>query len=134
MSNGINSNNDPNRLNASQFNQQKQSKPDTGSQRDEEQAPAPQAQERPSVDPDRMMAMMAQIGAMNAGNVENVALNRSIDQSLNTFFDSVTPETHAKLYETFEKAFQAEFGITPGAHLVQEALDNFLIGSPVIQA
>jgi len=133
MSNGINSN-DPNRLSAAQYNQQRQSKPDTGSGQQEEQSAAAPQDNRQSVDPDRMLSMMAQMGSINAGGIENVALGRSIDQSLSTFFDSVTPEAHAQLYASFEQAFQNEFGMTPSAHLVQEALDNFLIGSPVIQA
>ena len=129
MSNGITPN-DHNRINQAKMSQQKkQQGPEAEKQEAAPVTPAPI--ERQTIDPDRMMDLMAQMGAMNmaAGNVENVSVGRNLD----TFLNNVTPDAHAKLYSTFENAIRSEFGIDPSPELVQEALDNYLIGTPVVQ-
>ena len=127
MSNGINPN-DPNRLNAAQFNQQKKGKAANEGQESDapvNSAPAP----RQTVDADKMMGLLGQLGAQNLGQIENVGMDKSMAQ----FESMISPEAHAKLYSSFERSFKEEFGFQPSAQLVQEALDNYLIGTPSVQ-
>lgn len=126
MSNGINPN-DPNRLNAAQFsNQKKGNAPEAGNESNASVNPAPA--DRQTVDADKILGLLGQMGAQNLGQVENVAM----DKAMAAFSNTITPEAHAKLYSSFENAFKNELGIAP-ANLVQAALDDYLIGTPVIQ-
>lgn len=127
MSNGINPN-DPNRLNAAQFNNKKKgAAPEPGTDNNPSVNAAPA--DRQTVDADKILGLLGQMGAQNLSQVENVAM----DKSMAAFANSVTPEAHAKLYSTFESSFKEEFGFQPSPQLVQEALDNYLIGTPAIQ-
>jgi len=122
MSNGINPN-DPNRLNAAQFNNKK--KGNTPEANTESNAPVnPAPADRQTVDADKILGLLGQMGAQNLSQVENVAM----DKSMAAFSNMISPEAHAKLYSTFESSFKEEFGFQPSPHLVQEAVDNYLIG------
>lgn len=127
MSNGINPN-EHNRINKSNLNQQKKgSQPESAAEQEAAAQAAPDHHQ--PVDPSKIMDFLSSQGMMNISNVENVP----VVNSMMRFLDRVSPENHEKLYASFEKAFQEEFGITANPNLVQEALDDYLIGTPVIQ-
>jgi hypothetical protein len=88
------------------------------------------------VAPDRMLDLLAaqgksqQMHAKLGGTPASIA---SIERSVESFVDSVSPERHSLMSRMLEQTFQQEFGKKPSPGLLQEMLDNYLLGQPVIQ-
>lgn len=81
-------------------------------------------------DPDKMLNLMAAQGKQKLqGQIENPAIERSVA----TFASSVSPERHAQVSQLMAKTYQDEIGAQPSPGLLQDMVDNYLIGQPVIQ-
>lgn len=127
MSYGIN-NNDPNRLNQAQMGQQgKQQQPEHAEEQTP-QAPAPAAASHP-VEPGAVLKFLTQQGNLNLGGIENVP----IANSMAAFQTAISVERHQHLSATFRTTYKEEFGNPPTDNQVQELVDDFIIGVPVIQ-
>jgi len=128
MSNGINNNDPNNRLSQTQFGHQGKQQQQPGEQ---EEAPAAQAPSAPgkSVEPGAVLKFLTQQGNLNLGGIENVPISNSIS----AFQTAISVERHQHLSTTFRTTYQEEFGTEPSDNQVQELVDDFIIGVPVIQ-
>jgi hypothetical protein len=80
--------------------------------------------------PDKMLDLLAAQGRVNSQNqIENPA----IEKSVNAFTKSITPERHAQVCKQLEQAYVAEMGSKPHPAVLQDMVDNYLIGKPMVQ-
>ena len=82
------------------------------------------------MDPDRMLDLLAAQGKFN---VQSNFENPGIERAMNAFADNITPERHAQVTRMMSQAYSDEFGSNPSPELLQDLVDNYLIGQPAIQ-
>lgn len=82
------------------------------------------------MDPSRMLDLLTTQAKLNSPvNFENTGIERA----MNTFSSSVTPERHAKVSQMMTQAYTDEFGSKPSQQILQDLVDNYLIGGVAIQ-
>ncbi len=83
--------------------------------------------------PDRMLDLLAAQGKSQHMHAQLGGGPANIERSIESFVDSVSPERHSLMSRMLEQTFQQEFGKKPSPTLLQEMLDDYLVGQPVIQ-
>ena len=112
------------------YNQQGGKKPsDNGGQPEQAQPPAGDPYADLKVDPSRLMELLS---AQAKANLPAELQNPSINSSIAAFSSVVTPERHARATRLVSQAYATEFGKPPSEELLQEMVDNYLIGTPAI--
>ena len=86
------------------------------------------------MDPSRMMDLLAAQGKSNQAQFAAAGNTGNIESSIEAFTAALSPEHHSFTSRLLEQTFQNEFGQKPSAGLLQDILDDYLIGQPVIQA
>jgi hypothetical protein len=115
------------------FNTKRQDKdkspnPDAGNNAPNTPASDPYAELK--TDPGKMLELMAAQGKQNAqGLIENAGLERAVT----AFSNRISPERHAQVAKLMAETYQNETGKAPHPGLLQDLVDNYLIGKPVIQ-
>jgi hypothetical protein len=106
--------------------------PETSSPTEKEQAPVdPYADLK--MPPARMMDLLSAQGSSNQALLASNGVVNHIEMAINAFSNSVSPERHSLASRLLEQTYQNEFGGKPGAGILQDILDDYLIGQPVIQ-
>ncbi len=83
------------------------------------------------VDPNHLMKLLAEQAKLNVpSDVQNAGINQTVAQ----FASEVSPERHSRLKRLIEQTYTQEFGKEPNPQVLQNILDNYLIGQPVVQA
>jgi hypothetical protein len=103
-----------------------------------EEAPAEGAEQQSAgdpyadlkMDPNKLMNILAAQAKQNASKIENVSVNSSVA----AFSEFMSPERHSRLSRMFEQAYKEEFGSIPDEGTLQNILDDYIVGQPVIQA
>ncbi len=85
------------------------------------------------MDPSRMLDLLAAQGKSNQVHAQMSGSPASIERSVESFAETVSPERHSLMSRMLEQTFQKEFGKKPSPALLQEILDNYLVGQPVVQ-
>jgi len=80
-------------------------------------------------DPGKMLNLMA---AQGRQNVHTQLESPVIENSVLGFSGAVTPERHAQVTSLMAQTYQNEVGKPPSPGLLQDMVDNYLIGSVVI--
>jgi hypothetical protein len=109
--------------------QGKNAKPDHQAAQDEN-ATAGDPYANLKMDPDRMMDLLA---AQAKYNISGQFENTGIEKSINAFSSMVSPERHARVSHMLGQAFADEFGTQPSPEILQELVDNYLIGHVAVQ-
>lgn len=82
------------------------------------------------LDPDRMMDLLAAQAKLNIpSQVENPGIERSIE----AFTQQIPPERHARVSNLLQQVYTDEFGALPGADILQNMVDDYLIGHVSVQ-
>jgi hypothetical protein len=82
------------------------------------------------MDPDRMLDLLATQAKFNGQvNFENTGIERAVT----SFASAITPERHAQVSQMMSNAYADEFGSKPNQQLLQDLVDNYLIGGVSIQ-
>jgi len=116
------------------FNAKKQNKggspdPNAGNQAGNNTPADPYAELK--TDPGKMLNLMATQGKQNIqGQIESP----SIERSISAFTGKVSPERHAHVTKLMAQTYQTETGRTAHPALLQDMVDNYLIGQPSIQS
>ena len=82
------------------------------------------------MDPDKMLNLLAAQGRVNT---QNQIENPGIERSVGAFTQAVSPEHHSQVAQTMSQAYQHEFGVKPHPAVLQDLVDNHIIGKPVVQ-
>jgi hypothetical protein len=107
--------------------------PETSSPAGKKQAPVdPYADLK--MPPARMMDLLTAQGISNQAQLGSTGVVSHIEMAVNAFSSSISPERHSLASRLLEQTYQNEFGGKPGAGILQDILDDYLIGQPVIQA
>jgi hypothetical protein len=111
-------------LNANRQNKNAQT-PDAAN--DNTTAPATDPYANLKMDPDQMFKLLDAQAKMN--------IPAGIDGSsaMTSFSGAVSPERHARVSRLMEQAYTQEFGNTPGPGILQDLVDDYLIGRPSVQ-
>lgn len=115
------------------FNANKQGK---GAQQDQtaeqgETAPAVDPYADQKLSPDHLMSLLAAQAKLNIpSEVENAGINQAVAK----FTTAISPERHARLSRIISQAYEQEFGQAPPPELLQDIVDDYLIGRPNVQA
>jgi hypothetical protein len=106
----------------------KNQNPDAGSNAPNTPASDPYADRK--TDPGKMLELMAAQGKQNAqGLIENPGIERAVT----TFSSHISPDRHAQVAKLMAETYQNETGKAPHPGLLQDMVDNYLIGTPVIK-
>jgi hypothetical protein len=81
-------------------------------------------------DPAKMLDLMATQGKLNA---QGLIENPGIERAMTAFSNQISPERHAQVSKLMAETYQNETGATPHPGLLQDLVDDYLIGKPVIQ-
>lgn len=83
------------------------------------------------MDPSQLMSLLS---AQAKYNLHNSQIEHTpIQKSVLAFTDAISPEAHSKLSARISKAYTEEFGKPPSAEVLQNAIDDYLIGVPVVE-
>ncbi len=82
------------------------------------------------MDPDKMLNLLAAQGRVNT---QTQIENPGIERSVGAFTQAVSPEQHSQVAQQMSQAYQHEFGVNPHPAVLQDLVDNHLIGKPVVQ-
>ncbi|WP_373533274.1 hypothetical protein [Vampirovibrio sp.] len=85
------------------------------------------------MDPSRMMDLLAAQGKPNQIQVAGAGAAHHIEMAMESFSSQISPERHSLTSRLLEQTYQHEFGAKPAAGILQDILDDYLIGQPVIQ-
>jgi hypothetical protein len=85
------------------------------------------------MDPARMMDLLAVQGKSNQSQLSGIGGVNHIEMAMETFSNSISLERHSLTSRLLEQTYQNEFGAQPEAGILQDILDDYLIGQPVIQ-
>lgn len=85
------------------------------------------------IPPDRMLDLLAAQGKSQHMHAQLSGVPANVERSIERFMDTVSPERHSLMSRMLEQTFQQEFGKKPPTELLQEMLDDYLVGQPVIQ-
>ena len=80
-------------------------------------------------DPNKMLNLMA---AQGRQNIYTQLESPVIENSVLGFTGSISPERHAQVSKLMAQTYQNETGRPPSPGLLQDMVDNYLIGSVVI--
>lgn len=86
------------------------------------------------MDPDRMLDLLAAQGKSNQARFTGPGNAGNIDKTMEVFTGSVSPERHSFVTRMLEQTYQNEFGKKPSPTLLQDIVDDYLIGQVSIQA
>ncbi|HEY9745582.1 MAG TPA: hypothetical protein V6C99_05140 [Oculatellaceae cyanobacterium] len=120
----------PDRLNGTHFNTNKQgkNKPAETNEAPQEQAPVDRyAGQRLSAD--EVFSLMNVQAQFNKAGVDH----SSIFQSIAAFESAVSPESYEQMLQDVETTFQNEFGFKPSKAFAENVVADRLIGRPSIQ-
>lgn len=82
------------------------------------------------MEPGKMMNLLAS-QAQQGGKAQVEA--SQIGQQMARFAGGISPERHAQVSKQLRNAYQLEFGKPPSKGVLQELVDDYLIGRPQIQ-
>jgi hypothetical protein len=82
------------------------------------------------MDPNRMLDLLNTQAKLN---IPAGFENTGIERSMNSFAAAVTPERHAQVSRMMTQAYSDEFGANPSPDVLQDLVDNYLIGGVSIQ-
>lgn len=80
------------------------------------------------MDPDRMMALLSAQSRANIQRIEHPGIEKSMD----AFKNEISPERHAEVTQKISRLFANEFQSPPNPEMLQQLVDDFLIGQPSI--
>lgn len=96
----------------------------------QDQGPAVDPYANLKLDPNKLMKLLSAQAQLNVpSEVANAGINRAMDN----FATNFSPERHERLSRIIENAYTQEFGKAPSAEVLQELLDDYVIGQPVVQ-
>jgi hypothetical protein len=128
FNNGFNPANQKNQgINFNPNKQGKGSQPEESAESAEQSKPVdPWANTRP--DPDHVLNLLAMQGKLN------MPAEALMHTNMQAFGAQISPDRHAFASRMLEQAYTQEFGKPPAPGMLQELVDNYLIGHVVIQA
>lgn len=85
------------------------------------------------MDPNQVLDLLAVQGQANRISPKFTGASNGIERSIQAFSTAISPERHSLMSRMLEQTFQKEFGKKPSPALLQEILDHYLVGEPVIQ-
>lgn len=110
----------------------KNNKPDANPEAADTQAPVdPYADLK--MDPSRMLDLLAAQGKSNQAHFAGVGNTGSIEKSIESFESTISPERHSFVSRMLEQTYESEFGKKPSAGILQDIVDNYLIGQVAVQ-
>jgi hypothetical protein len=83
------------------------------------------------IDPDYLLKLL---GAQAKLNLPAGVENAGVDKTVAGFTDTISPERHARVIRVFEQAYSQEFGASPSPGLLQDMVDDYLIGRVNVQS
>lgn len=126
----------PDKKMGTSFNPNRQNKspqPEANEEASEAQAPVdPYADLK--MDPSRMLDLLATQGKSNQARITGPGNAGNIEKTMEAFTGSVSPERHSFITRMLEQTYQNEFGKKPSAALLQDIVDDYLIGQVSVQA
>jgi hypothetical protein len=111
-------------------NRQGKGKADDTAAAPQEQAPTGDPYADLKMDPNHLMSLLATQAKLN---MPPGVGNASIDNHMNKFATDITPERHARACRIMEQTYTQEFGKAPSPELLQDLVDDYLVGRPVVQ-
>ncbi|WP_303674533.1 hypothetical protein [Vampirovibrio chlorellavorus] len=85
------------------------------------------------ITPDRMLDLLAAQGKSQHMHARLGGSPSSVERAMDSFMGTISPEGHSLMSRMLEQTFLQEFGKKPSPAMLQEILDNYLVGQPVIQ-
>lgn len=83
------------------------------------------------MDPNHVLKLLAAQSKLNIPmDIENPGITKTVAQ----FTSEISPERHARVSRLIEQAYTQEFGQPPSAEMLQNILDDYLVGRPSFQA
>lgn len=110
----------------------KNTKPETQPEQAEAQ-PGSDPYANLKMDPDRMMDLLSAQAKSNNIKFSGVGNAGSIEKSVAAFETSVSPERHSLVSRMLEQTFESEFGKKPPVGILQDMVDDYLIGQVLVQ-
>lgn len=86
------------------------------------------------MDPDRMMELLATQAKANQRHITAPPGTGNIEKSVAAFEASISPERHSFVSRMLEQTYENEFGKKPSPAMLQDIVDNYLVGQAHIQS
>lgn len=119
----------PNKGMQTNFSSKRQSHTDSQPTPGANAGPSPNPSTDLTTDPNTILNLMA---AQGRQNIQGKWESPVIENSVQAFTGNITPDDHAQVTSLMVKTYENEFGRPPSPGLLQDMVDNYLIGSVVI--
>ncbi len=80
------------------------------------------------MDPNRMLDLLAAQGKSNQAHFASTSSAANIEKTMEAFTSTMSPERHSLTSQMLKQTYQAEFGKAPSNALLQDMVDDYLIG------